>query len=445
MRAAVTDRPSTHRGDGLSLLTISVPDLGIERQLDIDLTRLACHVPVPKVVALDLLLIAASCYGLDKLVDRDLAPDRWTRELDIVIPVSAPDTWNPVADQLAEVLAFLTGDDWRIGFTSLHGPLYERPGRHKRVRARPVFERPEVVCLFSGGLDSLSGAIDLLENVRSQHVLLVSHYDAPAPEQTRLYPHLLCAYPGRIDCSRTRLRLCPAAGNERTLRSRSLVFLALGLLAAHSAGPDVPLYAYENGQIAINIPMTPSRAGSCSTRTMHPFFLESVVSVLEQLGVRNSIHRPYELRTKGECLAECHNQLLLQRTASLTVSCSHPGRRQHWVRRQEGNCGYCMPCLIRRAALFHIGLDDGMQYGIDVCAGELSVLGSADSGDDLRAVLDFVAQGKTASELQREIVRVARITDPAAAASMLVRGFDEIRAVISAKAKPDVKKLSGIK
>src|SRR5437899_6888873 len=97
--------------------------------------------------------------------------------------------------------------------------------------------------------------------------------------------------------------------------------------------------------------LTPSRAGSCSTRTMHPFFLNSLAAALVQVGITNKVINPLELKTKGECANQCLNQTLMAETHESTVSCSHSSRRQDWKRKSASNCGYCVPCLVRRAAL----------------------------------------------------------------------------------------------
>jgi len=218
------------------------------------------------------------------------------------------------------------------------------------------------VCLFSGGLDSLSGAIDLLARNGQSQVCLVGHYDTAGPrsQQQQLFAEIPKHYPRRVDLLQTRVSHGPDAAQEMMLRSRSFVFMALGLYVAKAAGVEVPLYAPENGLIAINVPLTPSRAESCSTRTMHPFFLTKLRAVTGKLGFRNPLINPFQFRTKSEVLKECLNPPLLKSLADLSVSCSHGTRRQHWVRKHDANnCGYCVPCLFRRAALHHVGLDDG--------------------------------------------------------------------------------------
>jgi hypothetical protein len=112
------------------------------------------------------LLAALGVWAGDKLLPRKAALDAWTRE--IVLHLPATGAWVGLASRLARLLNFLTGDEWT---------LKSREARVDLGQADlwPHPWQPQAVALFSGGLDSLAGAIDLLEEGR--RVLLVSHYD----------------------------------------------------------------------------------------------------------------------------------------------------------------------------------------------------------------------------------------------------------------------------
>src|SRR5438105_9189104 len=108
----------------------------------------------------------------------------------------------------------------------------------------------------------------------------------------------------------------------RMLRSRSLVFCALGVFASRSLGRHIPLLVPENGFIAINIPLTPSRIGTCSTRTTHPFFLDCFQAAVTAVGLEHPIVNPLRLKTKGEAIATCRDQDAIMRLAPQSVSCA---------------------------------------------------------------------------------------------------------------------------
>jgi 7-cyano-7-deazaguanine synthase in queuosine biosynthesis len=433
------------RDDGLLGLAISQDGQPADRRLDIDFRDLGRALGTPRAKAMDLLLIASSCYAADKLVDRRDAADRWTRQMDLTVPVSDPAAWNHVAASLEDALCFLSGDLWTLSFVPLERALYLPPNHPARHQEDEGGQTWGASCLFSGGLDSLAGVLDLLNAEGVSRVLLVSHYDAPTGEQARLLPYMAEKYGNRIENVRARIRTAPVRTPENTLRTRSLVFLALGILGANAAGDEVPLYAYENGHIALNVPLTPSRAGACSTRTMHPFFIEAFAGALREAGLHNPILRPYELKTKGECVAGCSDGATLRELSGISVSCSHPSRRRYWERRIDiHNCGYCVPCLIRRAAMHKAGWDDGRKYGIDVCKGEIEVASERDSSDDLRAMLDIVRQAPGAAAIARSINQVAPVADIRDRADVVLRGLNEIRSLVRDKGVGSIREAAGV-
>ena len=426
------------RRDGLVSFTVKVPDLE-PRELDISFEALRRFCGANDPLALDFLLVASTCYVVDKMAKRAQSADGWTRELEVSLPVSDPQLWNGVADDFAKMLGFLTSDNWQLSFTKLDVPHWEK------TKKKPKSEdyQADAVCLFSGGLDSLTGALNVLKSQPTTKLLLVGHHDGQAKEQTDLYDIIKTSYPDRERLLRVRVGHNPRSAPETTLRSRSLVFMSLGIYAARSYGEKVPLYAPENGVIALNIPLTPSRVGACSTRTMHPFFLDSLRAVLGKLGVSNLIINPLEFATKGECLKQCRDLPLLKKLAPLSVSCSHATRRQIWHpsrRATATNCGYCVPCLFRRAAMHQIGADDGLHYGLDVCQGELSPDDSRKSADDLRAMLDFLSGDTSPATLQEMLDLVTILDEVSRRAAMASRGFEEVRALIRDKGTAKLQK-----
>ena len=157
--------------------------------------------------------------------------------------------------------------------------------------------------LFSGGLDSLVGALDGLE--AGQRLLLVSHYDFGqlADIQQTLAAALLRHYgPDRVHHLGLRVQFPEAP--ELSMRSRSLLYLALGLAAAAGFGGATPLIIPENGWISLNPPLTANRLGSCSTRTTHPYFLEQLTGLWRAAGVENPLVNPYQDCTKGELVKQ---------------------------------------------------------------------------------------------------------------------------------------------
>jgi len=446
MTISVDFDASKRRGDGLALITVEGPE--VKRvEVDLPFRSLYRSLGSPDPIALDLLLIAGACYVVDKATSRKSASDAWTRDLRVSFPVSDPKRWDKVADRLNTALTFLSGDVWRMSFRQSPCKLFVAP--KTRRRKAPTPDEPdtfEAVSLFSGGLDSLIGTIDYLAKNPSSRLMLIGHYDAPGPksEQKGVYEQMSARFPGRTKLVQVRISQRPAKNIEPSLRSRSIVFLGLGIYAASEIGNNVPLLAPENGMIALNLPMTPSRSGSCSTRTMHPFYLNILRSVLKDLELENDLINPLELKTKGECVIRCGDLSLLTGLASRTVSCSHASRRQDWKRKSATNCGYCLPCLFRRASLHATKLDSGKQYGIDVCSDELTVNSDRASADDLRAVTNGLRHFNTDASVRKAIMSVARVEPLDGYVNLVHRGLNELRSWIADKGSISLRTAAGM-
>ncbi len=332
------------------------------------------------------LLTALAVWAADKLVPRRNSPDAWTREITLSLPEVS--SWAAKLPLLAHLLNFLTGDKWTLN-------PREAPVNLGFAAPWPHTWLPQGVVLFSGGLDSLVGTIDRLE--AGQRLMLVSHYDFGqlASVQQRLAAGLREHYgPDRFHHLGMRVQFPEAL--ELTLRSRSLLYLALGLTAAAAFGPDTPVVVPENGWISLNPPLTLNRLGPYSTRTTHPYFLEGLTALWREAGISHPLANPYQGLSKGEMLAQCRNRDLLERLFPLTVSCARPevGR---WQGRGTGACGYCYPCLTRRAALNRLGWDEGRAYRVDVLS-EPEIVRHRVKGSDLRAALIALKTWETAPQ-----------------------------------------------
>jgi hypothetical protein len=296
-------------------------------------------------IALDFVVLASVVYALDKTILRQATEDGWSRSFSLLMPVSDPDRWNDAGPELTETLNFLTGDRWTLAFNSLQRRIAfpQHDARRWRRRAVVPLRAVDAVCLFSGGLDSLAGTIDQLETSASK-LLLIGHHDGdmagPFADQRGLIEPLSAAYPQRLRPIFLRVGQSPA-GSEITLRSRSLLFIALGMYGSTALVPDAALLIPENGTIALNFPLTPSRRGSCSTRTAHPYYLQTLARALRKLGIGNGLLNPLAYKTNGEVIRECANSELLVNLAATAVSCAKRSRRGHWKRTTARSCGQC--------------------------------------------------------------------------------------------------------
>ena len=413
--------------------------------LDVQSTAFAFPA-LPDSIPADFLLIASTVYTLDKLVKRTEAEDGWTRRFDITIPVSSPDVWKLASTELNECVSFLTGDRWNFEFVKLSRQLF---GKSSLARHSLPFFKPAAISLFSGGLDSLVGVIDWLVANPEKKLLLAGHHDkqmtGPFGDQKNLLPALRSAYPQRLHATLVRV------GNdgespEITLRGRSLVFIAVAVCVASAYKLKGPLLLPENGTIALNVPLSPSRRGSCSTRTAHPYYVAQLQKVLSLVGIGNVIVNPLLTKTKGEVVRGCLNQPLLSELCTTSVSCAKRGHKREWNNRSANGCGRCMPCIYRRAALHTAGLDSE-KYGLDFCKGEVDFNATGERGPaDLRACMSFLRNNYTTNHIQTLLLSngILEIGKMDEYSGLVARAFDEIRQLIRDKARKDLQRMAGI-
>jgi len=299
---------------------------------------------------IDILNLAGLVYLADTRISRNLhSEDNWTREIAIELPVFNLEKWKALEEAFRGILNFLTGDKWTITFRNRDQELSTKPNKE--------VPQPELdtVTLFSGGMDSLISTINNLE--RHRKTALISHAGDSYTKSTqrKLLTHLQVKYvyfsPPYFDLWMVFPKnLIPGGGYENTTRSRSFLFIAFGIFAMSGMNGQSTLEVPENGLIALNIPLDELRIGSHSTRTTHPFYLASWNQLLEGLELGISIQNPYWNKTKGEMANECLNRKFLLQVIQDSISCSSP-LKARWSGAAPQHCGYCVPCIIRRAAM----------------------------------------------------------------------------------------------
>ena len=426
-----------------SFATINLQENGNSCTLNLEYPKLEKVTSDINDVLLDLVLLANTVYAVDRWIIREKAPDNWTRNLSVCLPVSNPGKWNLTQPELNKCLSFLTGDFWEIKFEKRNTSLVLK---NQEQLPLPII-RGQAVSLFSGGLDSLVGVINWLEENKDKSLALIGHHDprmaGPLSDQEGTLRILKDCYPGRLND--ILIAVGANTGSDTTLRGRSFLFIILGIYVANSIGITTPLIIPENGTMALNVPLTPSRGGSSSTRTVHPYYLLLIDKILKTLGITNPISNPLALKTKGEVLASCLNQAVLEKAIPFTASCSKRGHNREWIRRQAGQCGLCIPCIYRRAALHHIGKDNEI-YGRDICKGEVNIHSKLTLADDLRAYLSFIKSNPTEDEIKQRLLANGRLdlNDLDEYADVIIRAMEEVRDLFRDKAINEIKNLAGV-
>lgn len=334
---------------------------------------------------MDFLTIALAVTAADTFVPREYAEDGWSRHLSIQLPLHEPALWQSIKEELERALHFLSGDMWSFDFQEdgYESPTpYRQKDRFQLLKLRNL----DCVSLFSGGLDSAIGAIDLLEQGRSP--LLVSHaYKGDKAYQDKIYEELK----GRR--SRFAINADPhvyTGETDITMRTRSFNFLAFAAVGASavqaiSQEERIDLFVPENGFISLNAPLTQRRIGTLSTRTTHPHFIACIQSIFNAVNIPCNIINPYQFKTKGQMVSKCQNRKLLESIVDKTVSCSH------WKRSNQ-QCGICVPCIIRRSSIHAGQVNERIEYSTQTVS---SILNNPNLRDDVLALRIAISQKST--------------------------------------------------
>jgi 7-cyano-7-deazaguanine synthase in queuosine biosynthesis len=312
----------------------------------------------------DLVRIALGVLAADRSALREGRGSSWNdRQLELTVQVTEPSVWTGVAAELGQLVGFLSGDHWT--FTFAQAPDDD-------TKARPPDVAHTRTVLLSGGADSAVGALmSALQLDDDTSQALVSQYSANAlsPIQQRIVKTIEGHVPKvgqahhQVHLNRGSKRLDGSAyPDETSTRSRSLLFLALGLAVADRAGS--PLWIAENGFASLNPPLGPDRRGSLSTHTTHPKFLHDLQALLARIGAHGQIENPFERLTKGQMFTLVAGEIGAKAASdylSSTNSCSHTDARYSHAP-SGSSCGVCFGCLVRRAAFAASKIPDQTTY-----------------------------------------------------------------------------------
>jgi REase_DpnII-MboI/Queuosine biosynthesis protein QueC len=316
---------------------------------------------------LDLLEIAAYVFSADRLIRRgerdDVEYHAWARSFEFQIRVRDHAFWSQesVRRKLGETLTFMTGDrDYAFIFQSGHytpaTSLFDQ--EDFRIESR---QKTSVV-LFSGGLDSLAGAIEQLETT-DHHVCLISHRSQPGIIRTQ--DGLVRAlkrqprYEGRISHYPFLCRLTGIRAPEESQRTRAFLYTSIAFALSRALSQD-EFFVYENGVTSLNFARREDLANARASRTTHPRTLALLQSLFSETATRAiKIHAPFVWHTKADVFRKMQSfgQVHLIPSA---VSCSRTfhnlGNATH--------CGTCFQCIDRRLAAYASDSDDIDESGI---------------------------------------------------------------------------------
>lgn len=342
---------------------------------------------------IDLLTLAAAVFVSDLACKRGEREDT-IRTIHLTVPVVNQAILNAQRKNLEYLLHVLSDDNWNIDFQRAEG----------NPESKTVWpESSGTTLLFSGGLDSFCGAVDLIESEGSDNILLsshITHNNTTINAQRELCKLLSARYGKEID--RVELRTGPMKSEdfekptdnpEVSQRTRSFMFLTIAALSARRTGRSKVVFIAENGQMAIHVPLSAARIGSFSTRTAHPEFVAEASNFFSSvLDFGLNIENPYLYRTKAEVVENVAKTMA--NAVPITNSCWKSAR-------VSDHCGICVPCLIRRIALETHGIEDTSCWKRNLLAESLQDLPFSDDGKrNLSELAMFVAAFSSMSDAE---------------------------------------------
>jgi 7-cyano-7-deazaguanine synthase in queuosine biosynthesis len=302
----------------------------------------------------DLLEIATYVYSADQAIPRgaddvDSFGHGWRRDLHFIIPVRKPDFWNgdDIHQALRSTLGFLSDDNYHFEFVKLkeaqafQGYLkFDDDGR--------LFGYPEQVVMFSGGLDSLAGAIDEVLNEKHK-VVLVTHKSTPKLNtRHRRLEKMIADKAGENAPLHIGVRVNKNKGlnYEYTQRSRSFLYVSIGATIAKMLNLKSVRF-YENGVISLNLPVCAQVVGGRATRTTHPRVIRGFQEIISLVaGEPFTIENPYIWKTKAGVI-EVITKAGCQDMIAASTTCTHTWEMTN----HHTHCGTCSQCIDRRFAM----------------------------------------------------------------------------------------------
>jgi hypothetical protein len=361
-----------------------------------NVTRALHQHPHPRLV--DFLEIASYVFTADCSTDRgeewtdDDSREAWGRDFAFVIPVREPAFWSSpaITSLLTEVLSFLSNDKYSFTFVHLTQDRAEQHYFEFTERKDWPFHAPERVVMFSGGLDSLAGAVETASS--GAHLVLVSHRSVStlSSRQKKLFDELEKQFPDQLVHVPVWINKDEKFGREPTQRTRSFLFAALGAVVAGPLGAGGVRF-YENGIVSLNLPVADEVLRARASRTTHPaslHFLESLCSAIT--GRDFAVDNPYLFKTKTD-VVEVLASHKAPHLIGHTCSCAHLMFKSN----TQKHCGTCSQCIDRRFAITAAGLqgyDSETDYVSDVFAGPRK------DGYEKKMAVDYALHG---IELQR--------------------------------------------
>lgn len=327
----------------------------------------------------DLLEIAGFVYAADRMIGRGandaLEYHSWARDLQFIIKVRDADFWSQhkISQVLANALTFVSGDrSYSFTFES-GGADIGQSSLFDDSNFTLDKKENSIIGLFSGGLDSLAGALEIL-NHTNKNLILISHRSnstGVAQIQEGIHGLLTKDFPGRIQYFPFYCNLHGERAVEETQRTRIFLYTAIAYSLSTLAS-EKEIHVFENGVTSLNFSKRADLINARASRTTHPKTLQLLEKFYSEVGgeTRPIIH-PFLYDTKTDILNKIKEADKLSYINS-TISCTKTFLKFQ-NNTQATHCGGCSQCVDRRFAAFASGLEEhDAIYDIDISKDEIT-------------------------------------------------------------------------
>ncbi|WP_066303979.1 7-cyano-7-deazaguanine synthase [Bacillus sp. FJAT-29814] len=298
-------------------------------------------------IPLDFVTIMGSIYCAD--IYESKVGDR-PRTINLDIPLFRPNIWENAKRDIEQLANWVSGDEYNLSF-------YENklePFENITLSINSDLN----TTLFSGGLDSLSGAFFNYKNgVKSDYIGFINKNE----EATR--QRKIAEFYRKINSAESKILLIDKPNlrkNTYTQATRSLLYMALAVANAFFNNSN-EVYLYENGILSLN----PEISGRFTTKTTHPKTIYMYNNILFNQNFDIKINHPFMFETKGQIIDNMDKNFKSQ--IKYTFTCGQS--RTHPERIHKGQCGICIPCLLRKisiAAYDNEEYDDKYYYDYNI-------------------------------------------------------------------------------
>jgi 7-cyano-7-deazaguanine synthase in queuosine biosynthesis len=301
---------------------------------------------------IDLVTLMGAIYCKDVQTPK---PNEKPRYIEIDIPVFNIDIWREQTNLIENMVKWVSEDIYKFNFI-------ETSYRQHDYATSILPPSQNEVTLFSGGLDSFSGAYhNYKNNIQSDYIGFINK-DEEKTKQIQVAKFYKDVF---VDSTEIILIDKPVQKKiTYTQSTRSLLYLSLAISKAFF-NSATNVYLYENGILSLN----PEIKNRYTTKTTHPKTIYLYRLLLERLNINVLINHPFLFKTKGEIINDMDNNF--KKVIKDTFTC---GQGRSPIKSHTGQCGICIPCILRKisiSAYENESFDDDYQYPYNIKINEI--------------------------------------------------------------------------